>query len=116
MSLRNGSDAICEKLLVLNPWNINSLEKLENEMEKIWNILQLRVHPAIIKLRNKIKLDKSNSKYDIDLTYLHQEVNGIIVLGKVMFRNRVELLPILEYIFLICYHGYLEKFNQILFM
>ena len=40
------------------------------KLEKIWDILQLRVHPAIIKLRNKIKLDKSNSKYDIDLTYL----------------------------------------------
>lgn len=71
MSLRNGSDAICEKPLVLNPWNIGALERLENETgKKIWNVLQLRVHPAIIKLRDKIKNDKSNSKYDIDLTYL----------------------------------------------
>ena len=69
-ALRVGSDAICEKPLVLNPWNIDALSKIEETTGKrIWNILQLRVHPSIIALKKKI--DENPSKvYDIDLTYL----------------------------------------------
>ena len=69
-ALRIGSDAICEKPLVLNPWNIDALSKIEESTGKrIWNILQLRVHPSIIKIKKKI--DENPSKiHDIDLTYL----------------------------------------------
>jgi len=70
-ALRQGADAICEKPLVLNPWNIDALEKIENETgNKIYNILQLRVHPSIIALKNKIENGPKDKVYDIDLTYL----------------------------------------------
>jgi len=73
-ALRSGADAICEKPLVLNPWNIDQLKIIEKESGKrIYNILQLRLHPSIIALKEKItkELKKSpNRVYDIDLTYL----------------------------------------------
>jgi UDP-N-acetyl-2-amino-2-deoxyglucuronate dehydrogenase len=73
-ALRNGADAISEKPLVLNPWNIDQLKVLENETgQKIYNILQLRLHPSIIALKEKVakELKENPSKvYDIDLTYL----------------------------------------------
>ena len=54
-ALRQGADAICEKPLVLNPWNIDPLKEIENETgKKVYNILQLRLHDAIINLKNKI--------------------------------------------------------------
>ena len=73
-ALRNGADAISEKPLVLNPWNIDQLKVLEKETgQKVYNILQLRLHPAIIALKEKVakELKENPSKvYDIDLTYL----------------------------------------------
>lgn len=70
-ALRIGADAICEKPLVLNPWNIDALEKVEQLTGKrIWNILQLRVHESIIALREKIKNGSKDKVYDVDLTYL----------------------------------------------
>ena len=70
-ALRQGADAICEKPLVLNPWNIDSLMKIEEETgNKIYNILQLRVHPSIIALKNKIDNGPKDKIYDVDLTYL----------------------------------------------
>jgi len=70
-ALRSGADAICEKPLVLNPWNIDKLQKVEeNTGKKIYNILQLRVHPSIIALKEKVAKSKKNSKFDVDLTYL----------------------------------------------
>lgn len=71
LALRNGADAICEKPLVLNPWNLDLLEKLESEYGKrIFTILQLRVHPALIALRNKISDEKKNSKHIVELEYI----------------------------------------------
>ena len=71
MALRNGAHAICEKPLVLNPWNIDALEALEQETgKKINTVLQLRHHPSIIGLKNKIDADKSEKIYDVDLTYI----------------------------------------------
>ena len=71
MALRNNAHAICEKPLVLNPWNVDALEKLEKETGKsIYNILQLRYHPAIIALKSKIDADCSNKLFDVDLTYI----------------------------------------------
>ena len=53
-ALRNGAHAICEKPIVLNPWNIDQLIELENESEnKIFSILQLRCHPSIIELKER---------------------------------------------------------------
>ncbi|MBN2698528.1 MAG: Gfo/Idh/MocA family oxidoreductase [Bacteroidales bacterium] len=75
-ALRNGADAICEKPLVLNPWNIDALKDYEQETGKsIFNILQLRLHPAIIELRNKIKAGPKDRIYDIDLSYITSRGN-----------------------------------------
>lgn len=70
-ALRIGADAICEKPLVLNPWNIDALAELEKETgRKTYNVLQLRCHPSIIALREKVAKSKTKKKYDIDLTYI----------------------------------------------
>jgi UDP-N-acetyl-2-amino-2-deoxyglucuronate dehydrogenase len=70
-ALRIGADAICEKPLVLNPWNIDALEEIENEFgQRIYNILQLREHKSIIELREKVINGDPEKKYDIDLTYI----------------------------------------------
>jgi UDP-N-acetyl-2-amino-2-deoxyglucuronate dehydrogenase len=70
-ALRIGADAICEKPLVLNPWNLDALANLEKETgRKINNILQLRLHPTIISLKNKVEKEYKEKKYDIDLTYI----------------------------------------------
>lgn len=70
-ALRSGANAICEKPLVLNPWNIDALKEIENESAKhIYNVLQLRLHPSIIELRKKIKEDPKDKIHDIDLTYI----------------------------------------------
>ena len=73
-ALRSGADAICEKPLVLNPWNIDALEEVEKRTgKKIYNILQLRLHPSIVALKEKVTkelVENPNKIYDIDLTYL----------------------------------------------
>lgn len=71
-ALRVGANAICEKPLVLNPWNIDALAELEKESgQRIYTILQLRYHPSIIALKDKINSALSDkTKYDIDLTYI----------------------------------------------
>lgn len=70
-ALRADANAICEKPLVLNPWNVEALKSLEVETgRKINTILQLRHHPSIIELKNKIDSEKKNKKYDIVLTYI----------------------------------------------
>jgi UDP-N-acetyl-2-amino-2-deoxyglucuronate dehydrogenase len=70
-ALRQQADAICEKPLVLNPWNVDALTEIEKETgKKVYTILQLRLHPAIIELRNKILNGPSEKIYDVDLTYL----------------------------------------------
>ena len=70
-ALNNQINAICEKPLVINPWSIDELETLEKESGKnIYNVLQLRVHPSIIDLKNKVQQGPKDKIYDIDLTYL----------------------------------------------
>jgi UDP-N-acetyl-2-amino-2-deoxyglucuronate dehydrogenase len=69
--LRNGADVICEKPIVLNPWNVDALKNLEQETGKnIYNILQLRLHPSVIELKNKIANGDPNKIYDVDLSYI----------------------------------------------
>ena len=75
-ALRNHADAICEKPLVLNPWNVDALREIEKETgNKVYNILQLRLHPSIIALKEKIAQGDKNKIYDIDLTYLTSRGN-----------------------------------------
>lgn len=70
-ALRIGADAICEKPLVLNPWNITSLQEIEKESgKKVNTILQLRLHPAIMALKEEIDRSPTGKTYDIDLTYI----------------------------------------------
>jgi UDP-N-acetyl-2-amino-2-deoxyglucuronate dehydrogenase len=69
--LRSGADVICEKPLVLNPWNVEALKQIEAESEnKIYTILQLRLHKSIIDLKNRIDADTSGKIHDLDLTYI----------------------------------------------
>jgi len=77
-ALRVGSDAICEKPVVLNPWNLDALAELEEEYgQRIWTVLQLRVHPSILKLKAKLEKQfgiteqkKSGKRCQVDLTYI----------------------------------------------
>lgn len=73
-ALRHGAHAICEKPLVLNPHNIDALDIIQKETGKsIYNILQLRLHPSIIKLKDEVEMELAKNPdkiYDIDLTYL----------------------------------------------
>lgn len=70
-ALRQQADAICEKPLVLNPWNVDALAEIEKETgKKIYTILQLRLHPSIIKLREEVLADDPTKIYDVDLTYI----------------------------------------------
>lgn len=69
--LRYGADVICEKPIVLNPWNIEALEELEAESgNHIYTILQLRLHPSILALREKVKQAPADKVFDLDLTYI----------------------------------------------
>ncbi|MFZ1750887.1 MAG: Gfo/Idh/MocA family oxidoreductase [Saprospiraceae bacterium] len=68
--LRSGADVICEKPIVLNPWNIDALQEIESETGKsVYTILQLRLHESIIALKKKIDAGSKDKVYDFDLTY-----------------------------------------------
>ena len=70
-ALRSRADAICEKPLVLNPWNIDGLIDMERDTgQRVNTILQLRVHPSIIALRDKIISGPNDTKHEVDLTYI----------------------------------------------
>lgn len=70
-ALRVGADAICEKPLVLNPWNIDALREMERETgRRVWTILQLRLHPALRELKKQIEQAHNGKKHEIDLTYI----------------------------------------------
>jgi UDP-N-acetyl-2-amino-2-deoxyglucuronate dehydrogenase len=75
-ALRNGADAICEKPLVLNPWNVDALRDYEQETGfKVWNILQLRLHPSIIEVRKAVQEGPPDKVYDVDLSYITSRGN-----------------------------------------
>jgi UDP-N-acetyl-2-amino-2-deoxyglucuronate dehydrogenase len=75
-ALRHQAEAICEKPIVLNPWNIDALQEIENETgRKIYTILQLRLHPKILELRNKIMNGPKGKIYDVDMTYITSRGN-----------------------------------------
>lgn len=70
-ALRSGADAICEKPLVLNPWNIDGLVEIERDSgRKINTILQLRLHPSIVEVRRRTLEPSRDTKHEVDLTYV----------------------------------------------
>ncbi len=70
-ALRHHADAICEKPLVLNPWNVEALEEIEKETgKKVFTILQLRLHPSIIQLKKEIESSPADQVFDVELTYI----------------------------------------------
>jgi UDP-N-acetyl-2-amino-2-deoxyglucuronate dehydrogenase len=75
-ALRSGAHTICEKPLVLNPWNIDALAEYEKDTGKnVYNVLQLRLHPSIQALRKKILNGPKDKIYDVDLTYVTSRGN-----------------------------------------
>ncbi len=74
--LRYGADVICEKPIVLNPWNIDSLQEIEKETgQRIYNILQLRLHDSIIKLKERVDAAPADKVFDFDLSYVTSRGN-----------------------------------------
>lgn len=70
-ALRSGADAICEKPLVLNPWNIDGLLEIERATgNRVNTILQLRLHPAIRELRERVRGERRATKHEVDLAYV----------------------------------------------
>jgi UDP-N-acetyl-2-amino-2-deoxyglucuronate dehydrogenase len=71
LALRVGAHAICEKPLVINPWNLDALQELERETGgTVSTVLQLRLHPRLIELRDRIARESSSHQYDVSLTYV----------------------------------------------
>jgi len=71
LALRLDINAICEKPLVVNPWNLDQLEALEEESKgRIYTVLQLRVHPEIVKLKAAIEKESPTKPYDVNITYI----------------------------------------------
>jgi UDP-N-acetyl-2-amino-2-deoxyglucuronate dehydrogenase len=69
--LRGGCDVICEKPLVLNPWNVDALVEMEKETGKnAYTILQLRLHPSIIALKERVANAPADHVFDIKLQYM----------------------------------------------
>ncbi len=82
-ALRHGADAICEKPIVLNPWNVDALQVIENETgHRINTVLQLRLHPKIAELKNKIENGPKDKVYDVDLTYITSRGNWYYISWK----------------------------------
>jgi UDP-N-acetyl-2-amino-2-deoxyglucuronate dehydrogenase len=71
MALRVNADAICEKPVVINPWNLDSLQELEAETgRRVYTILQLRLHPALLALREEIQNSPPDHRFRVKLVYI----------------------------------------------
>jgi UDP-N-acetyl-2-amino-2-deoxyglucuronate dehydrogenase len=71
LALRIGADAICEKPLVINPWNLDALEELEHESgRRVYTVLQLRHHPALLELKARLEAERDGVLHDVALTYV----------------------------------------------
>lgn len=75
LALRNGADAICEKPLVINPWNLDQLEELEQETgRRVHTVLQLRLHPSLVALKAGLDAELAGAttpvRHEVDLTYI----------------------------------------------
>lgn len=74
--LRYGADVICEKPMVLNPWNVDAIKEIEEESNnQVYNILQLRLHPSIVALKERVEKDNSGNVYEIELKYFTSRGN-----------------------------------------
>ena len=71
LALRVGAHAICEKPMVINPWNLDALQEIEEEYNKrIYTILQLRLHPKLLELRSRLLAEPKNTMHEVILTYI----------------------------------------------
>ena len=105
--LRLGADVICEKPLVLNPWNIDALEDVERETgHRGYTILQLRLHESIKALKKKVEEGPKDKVYDVDLTYITSRGNWYYTSWKVMSVKVAGLPRISGFTFMICCRGY----------
>ncbi len=76
LAMRIGADVICEKPLVINPWNLDALQEIEAETgRKINTILQLRVHPELLKLKAHLDQESSNTQHEVVLSYVTSRGN-----------------------------------------
>jgi UDP-N-acetyl-2-amino-2-deoxyglucuronate dehydrogenase len=70
-ALGSNTDAICEKPAVLNGWNIDALQSIEKDPgRKVYTVLQLRLHPSIVELKKMVAQAGTDTKFDIELTYI----------------------------------------------
>jgi UDP-N-acetyl-2-amino-2-deoxyglucuronate dehydrogenase len=75
-ALRHQAEAICEKPIVLNPWNVDALQEIENETgHRIYTILQLRLHPKLLELKERIRKGPKGKVYNVDLSYISSRGN-----------------------------------------
>lgn len=71
LALRVGADVICEKPLVIKPWNLDALQELEHESgHRIHTVLQLRLHPKLMELQKRLSLESKSNKHDVNLSYI----------------------------------------------
>jgi UDP-N-acetyl-2-amino-2-deoxyglucuronate dehydrogenase len=71
LALRVGAHAICEKPIVINPWNLDALEELEHESGQTVNtVLQLRLHPSLVALKTRLQEERGGRQHDVCLTYI----------------------------------------------
>lgn len=124
LALRNGASAICEKPLVLNPWNLDTLEKLQQEnKQKIYTILQLRLHPSITTLKKQVQAILSQNpqkKFNIDLSYItargkwyfHSWKGDISKSGGIATNIGIHFFDMLLWIFGPCHTNILHYSNE----
>lgn len=71
LAMRAGADVICEKPLVISPWNLSALQELEGELgRRVNTVLQLRLHPSLLQLRDTLRQEKTNRQHDVCLSYV----------------------------------------------
>jgi UDP-N-acetyl-2-amino-2-deoxyglucuronate dehydrogenase len=76
LAMRVGANVICEKPLVINPWNLDALQEIEAETNcRVNTILQLRVHPELLKLKASLDQESSNVQHDVVLSYITSRGN-----------------------------------------
>ena len=118
--LRLGCDVICEKPLVLNPYNIDNLLEIEKETgHKAYTILQLRLHDKIRALKEKVERETTQDPkkvYDVDLTYITSRETGTMLPGKAMCTRAAVLPQTSVCISTICCNGSLARYRRILCM
>lgn len=105
--LRLGTDVICEKLLVINPYNMDNLIEVEKETgHKAYTIFQLRLHDFIVALKKRVEEGPKDKVYDVDLTYITSRGKCYYASWKGDIHKSGASPPISAYIFTICCNGF----------